>query len=174
LSFGRGLDVLSFFQFAVVAACIVCLPLVAYLVLLYYSYRHIRFAGVVPDPATAAAAAAPLPTQLQIIGTGRQDKLRIPLSDWLFIQSEDNYIIVHSSNGGQVARHILRCTLREAEQQLGTLVLRCHRSTLVNPQKIVQLSGNVTNAKVTLEGYPHPIPVARQFVGVLREQHAID
>lgn len=173
-SFGEGLYVSSFLNFLVVATCVACLPLSAYLLYLYYSYRHIHFAEVVPDPATPVAAAAPLPTQLQIIGTGRQDKLRIPLSDWLFIQSEDNYIIVHSSNGGQVARHILRCTLREAEQQLGALVLRCHRSTLVNPQKIVQLSGNVTNAKVTLDGYPHSIPVARQFVTALREQHAID
>jgi hypothetical protein len=64
-------------------------------------------------------------------------KLSLRLGDLLYVESNDNYVIIFYSNGNKVEKRILRNTIKQLEQELIPYeIIRCHRSYLVNPINI--------------------------------------
>ena len=53
------------------------------------------------------------------------------------MESEDNYIKVHYKHNDKIATYMLRCRTKSVEESLqGTSLRRCHRSFIVNINKI--------------------------------------
>ncbi|MEI2270529.1 LytTR family transcriptional regulator [Sphingobacterium sp. ML3W] len=76
-----------------------------------------------------------LPNGSQRIDFGRQD--------FIFAKSMDNYCIVYFYEGKKVKKEIVRITLGKlAELLTGANIHRCHRSYLVNLDKVLSKEGN--------------------------------
>ncbi|MBI1185122.1 hypothetical protein GC194_12675 [bacterium] len=81
----------------------------------------------------------------------------------LFVQSADNYVEVYVADGSKTGKHLFRNSLKNLEDQLAEngSFFRCHRSYIVNLQKVQQVRGNARGYRLVLPHCEMEIPVAR-------------
>jgi hypothetical protein len=94
-----------------------------------------------------------------------ETRLSISRLGLLYIESSDNYAVIWYLNKGKVTRFLLRNTLKALEEQLvGTDVLRCHRSYLVNFEhvKVIRRGKEGVYLELGVENAPD-IPVSRSY-----------
>lgn len=96
--------------------------------------------------------------------SGRED-LGVPLGNLLFIRSAGNYLEVHYLEHGRATRKVLRGSLKRATEALAghRRLLRCHKSHLVNLDRVDRVSGNAQGYHLHLAGGVDPVPVSRQL-----------
>ena len=90
-----------------------------------------------------------------------RQKVSVPVSDILFVESRDRDVYVHLA-GGTAYRN--KTPITHWESILGQGFIRVHRAFLVNESHIEQS----TQDTVTVEG--NPIPVSRKYRGNLTER----
>ncbi|MEO0732793.1 MAG: LytTR family DNA-binding domain-containing protein [Bacteroidota bacterium] len=76
---------------------------------------------------------APVPDVLSLSGTGQKDLLQLAPAQLVYATSAQNYVEVVYLADGELKKHLLRTTLKDLEKQVD-LLLRIHRSHLINPQ----------------------------------------
>ncbi|WP_460673598.1 LytR/AlgR family response regulator transcription factor [Larkinella ripae] len=120
----------------------------------------------VPDPQKPAQ---PL---LTLTAENEKDSLSFPGADLFYIESSDNYSTVVYQKDGQILKPLLRSSLSRLENQLEEnenaatvrqVIVRCHRSYLVNLEKVEKVTGNAQGYKLHLYGGQFQIPVARKY-----------
>jgi hypothetical protein len=94
------------------------------------------------------------------------------ISDLLFIKSEGNYINVGYLSEGKPVNVLLRNTLKNASDLLAPypIIFQCHRSWLVNLERIMHVRGNSQGLRLLLEGSQEDIPVARNTSAEFRQR----
>jgi DNA-binding LytR/AlgR family response regulator len=103
-------------------------------------------------------------TFLRLTAENEKDHLSLPAADLLFIESSDNYCTVVYLKNGQPAKPLLRSSLSRLENQLNRAhIVRCHRSYLVNLDRVERVTGNAQGYKLHLLNGQFIIPVARQY-----------
>lgn len=121
-----------------------------------------------PPPHTPTPPGLTLPA-----GTGAP--LHIGLDELLFVRAADNYAEVFHLQAGQTRRTVLRTSLKAVNDALllhGDRFLRCHKSHLVDLQKVQRVSGNAQGLRLHLAGVEAPIPVSRQLTAAVRDRLA--
>ncbi|HYW94172.1 MAG TPA: LytTR family DNA-binding domain-containing protein [Bacteroidales bacterium] len=64
-------------------------------------------------------------------------RFSVKTSDLLYLESADNYVIIHYIDGAKRSKYLIRNTLKYLEKELqGVNVLRCHRSFIVNFDRV--------------------------------------
>lgn len=64
-------------------------------------------------------------------------KLSVKLDNLYYIKAEDNYTIVNYTKNGLLNRYMIRCKIQTIENNFSnTPLMRCHRTYIVNTQKI--------------------------------------
>lgn len=82
----------------------------------------------------------------------------------LYLESADNYVIVFYLSGNKVVKQILRSSMKNIEALFINFPLRrCHRSFMVNLQKIEFVEHGKTTCFIKLSGVEKLIPVSRKF-----------
>ena len=85
-----------------------------------------------------------------------QGKHKMSLSEdsIFYIESQDNYVQIFYDLEGKMSSYLLRCSTQRIEEDLvGTSIVRCRRSFLVNTSKIVRYGKERGHFTVTLD---HP------------------
>lgn len=97
-------------------------------------------------------------------------RISLKLDDICFIESQDNYVNIHYMSAGRVAHYLLRCSTSELEGLLnGSCIMRCHRSYLVNVNRISMLRHAKGRADIVLSDVDKEIPVSRSYYRSLLE-----
>ncbi|MDB5239954.1 MAG: LytTR family transcriptional regulator [Spirosoma sp.] len=111
-----------------------------------------------------------LNTTLTLVADNEKDRLRLPADSLLFIESSDNYCTVaylksDPTGSGQPSKPLLRSSLSRLETQITghAHLVRCHRSYIVNLDRVERITGNAQGYKLHLLGGQFQIPVARRF-----------
>ncbi len=82
----------------------------------------------------------------------------------LYFESADNYLIVYYLDNGKQVKQILRNSLKNIEYLLkDSPMKRCHRSFMVNLQKIELVNYERAKCQIKLSGVTNFIPVSRKF-----------
>ncbi|GAB3756943.1 LytR/AlgR family response regulator transcription factor [Spirosoma pomorum] len=103
-------------------------------------------------------------TSLRLTAENEKDHLTLPTADLLFIESSDNYCTVVYLKNGQPTKPLLRSSLSRLENQLNRAhIVRCHRSYLVNLDRVERVTGNAQGYKLHLLNGQFIVPVARQY-----------
>jgi DNA-binding LytR/AlgR family response regulator len=92
-------------------------------------------------------------------------RLSVPQEHLLYIESADNYVIIWYLNKNVASRFVLRSTLKALEERLEEAhVLRCHRSYLVNFDriKIIRREREGVNLDLGVDGVPN-IPISKTY-----------
>lgn len=112
---------------------------------------------------------------IEIDSENLSESLRLNPTDLIYIQSSDNYITVYFYQFGKLSSTILRNTLKSLEEQLINYpyLFRCHKSYLVNLNKVERISGNAQGYKLHIEGLPELIPVSRSHNKTIKDKLTI-
>lgn len=96
--------------------------------------------------------------------TGREDMV-LRVDDLLFIRSAGNYVEVHYLEHGHACRKVVRGSLKQVAGSLSVhpRLWRCHKSHLVNLDRVVRVSGNAQGYHLHLPDVADTVPVSRQL-----------
>lgn len=130
-----------------------------------------------PTPATTGKA-PPAFMALTLTADNEKDTLSLTVKDLLAIESSDNYCTVFFWKGEHVAKDLLRSSLSRLEAQLSQqiaaggneVMVRCHRSYVVNLHAVERVSGNAQGYKLHLANGQLVVPVARKYNDTLVKQ----
>ncbi|MBP6812184.1 MAG: LytTR family transcriptional regulator [Saprospiraceae bacterium] len=127
-------------------------------------------------PATApsfAEATAGIPaTAVTFIGENQNETLTLDASQIAYIVAQDNYVQVYFFENEVLKNRMLRATLRKKEDILASWpqFFRCHRTYLVNFDKVEKVSGNAQGYRLHLRGVEETIPVSRNLNEQVRKR----
>ncbi|MEO1260384.1 MAG: LytTR family DNA-binding domain-containing protein [Bacteroidota bacterium] len=109
---------------------------------------------------------------IQLTGDNQNETLECHPTDLLYMEAADNYVRIFYKKNNGLTNVLLRSTLKKMEQQLDTheQFYRCHRTYLINLNKVKQVSGNAQGYKLHLENCEKPIPVSRSLNGEIVER----
>ena len=93
-------------------------------------------------------------------------KFSIKKENLLYLESAENYISICYLNKGKASKYLLRDTLKKVEESFaGTDVIRCHRSYIVNFEKVKVIKKDKDGLKLELDSPSvSDIPVSKTYV----------
>ena len=163
--YGWTLSLSTFLIFLGYTSAVGIFP-VSFLVLLKYT-RLLKKHQEDADSLDSELRTEPLLDQrlIKLFGDYQNEILEVMANDILYVSAADNYIQVFYLRDGFIKSDFLRSTLKNAEQRLSEFpqFFRCHRTYLVNLQKIEHISGNAQGLKLHLQGSSDPVPVSRSL-----------
>jgi hypothetical protein len=93
-------------------------------------------------------------------------KFSIKKENLLYLEAAENYINICYLNKGKVSKYLLRDTLKKIEENFsGTEIVRCHRSYMVNFDKVKVIRKDKDGLKLELDNPSAiDIPVSKTYV----------
>jgi len=157
LFFAFSLSILAtylyLFNFFLVAATTAILPIFLVFILLYFKWKDVLRSEIKTTEDN--------PGTITLKGANRSDELQTELDNVLFAKAQDNYVMLYLHSDKGIQRHILRSTLKDINEQLGSEhFIKAHRSYVVNIKRIKNIIGNKNKAMLEIEGYSKNVPVS--------------
>ena len=93
-------------------------------------------------------------------------KLSVKLDNLYYIKAEDNYINVFYQRSGTIASYMLRCKMKTIEDNCvdSSILMRCHRSYIVNINKVSVLHNETDGFVIDFEREGlESIPVSKTY-----------
>ena len=107
---------------------------------------------------------------LKIKAEAGSDILTLQENNFLYAESDGNYITIYYLDKHVLHRQMLRLSLKNLEIQLKTDgIIRCHRSFIVNISKIKKVKGNAQGYKLFIAGVESIVPVSRTYISKLQK-----
>lgn len=105
------------------------------------------------------------PRTITLNSENANESLQILIEQLIYIQSADNYLEVYYLEKATVLKKLMRGTLKAVSESLVQYpeLFRCHKSYLVNLNKVTRVSGNAQGYKLALSDCENLIPVSRQL-----------
>jgi len=96
-------------------------------------------------------------------------KFSVMKENLLYLESAENYVNICYLNRGKVSRYLLRDTLKKMEGSfVGTEIVRCHRSFIVNFEKVKVLRKDKDGLKLEFDNpFVIDIPVSKTYVNTV-------
>jgi hypothetical protein len=93
-------------------------------------------------------------------------KLSVKKDSLLYLEATENYITVCYINKGKLSKYLLRATMKRMEETFaGTGIIRCHRSYMVNFEKVKVIRRDKDSLRLELD---HPevmdIPLSKTYL----------
>lgn len=155
-------DVIETFKSAMVnTALVVLLPYIT----LWFYFGWIDSNKRLEDIEQAEVEESILPRNITFSDEKGVLRLSIQNNELLYIESDDNYAIIHYTVNGKVKRYLLRNTLKNLENQfIDTPVGRCHRSFLVNFGRVIVMRRDKEGLFLELDAEGEKdIPVSKSY-----------
>ena len=95
----------------------------------------------------------------------KANDLEVPLRDFVFATSDNNYSTIFFEKDGEMQRRLLRLSFKNLENQVAEYaqIIRCHKSYIVNRERILEVKGNARSLMLQVDLYEEMIPVSRSF-----------
>jgi len=101
-----------------------------------------------------------------------KSKIQVMPEDLLCIEANDNYVEFYYKTNQGIKHELIRNTMKNVEEQLidHQQFIRCHKSYIINKQKLIKISGNSQGYKMHIEGLEFQIPVSRNISKTILEE----
>ncbi len=114
-----------------------------------------------------------VPHQGDVVLVAENGKDIYRFKELYYVEITDNYSTVFHQEEGRLKGELIRSSLHRLEKQLvGSQVVRCHRSYLVNLEKVQKVSGNAQGYKLHLLDGEILIPVSRKYSDIRELFHS--
>lgn len=121
---------------------------------------------VVPHETTKLEEKEIIP--IKLIAENEKDQVEVTADDLFFIESSDNYSTIYYKKENTLQKELLRSSLTRLENQINSPgIVRCHRSYVVNLDKVEKVTGNAQGYKLHLQSLGLTVPVARKYSEVV-------
>jgi LytTr DNA-binding domain len=110
---------------------------------------------------------------IKLIAENEKDSIELSPESLYFIESSDNYSTVYfekdgTPTAGKLHKELLRSSLTRLESQIfAENIVRCHRSFIVNLDKVEKVTGNAQGYKLHLKSPELLVPVARKYSEII-------
>lgn len=105
-----------------------------------------------------------------ISSENEKEQLRLAAKQMLYIESQDNYVMVHFQTQEGNGKKLIRNSLSKIERQLKPHhLIRCHRSFIVNLTRVHHVKGNSRGLQLELQDTDLVIPVSRGYLTKVKE-----
>ena len=96
-------------------------------------------------------------------------RLSIKASDLIFLESSDNYVVIHYESSEKMKSYLIRNTLKQFEKELTAFpLLRCHRSYMVNIDHVKLMRREKGVVQLLMDNTEqHSIPVSKTYDGLV-------
>jgi hypothetical protein len=102
---------------------------------LYFAYRE--KIKELEELSSGSAAKISVDKMIPFYDENNKLKFSVLLDDLLYLEASDNYVSIYYVNTDKVSKYLVRNTLKTLEQKLNSFdIVRCHRSYLVNFNKV--------------------------------------
>ncbi len=107
-----------------------------------------------------------------LTGDNQGETLSLAADQIRYLAAADNYVQVFYGQQGQWKSKMLRTTLKKMEEALAghPQFFRCHRTYVVNLDKVQQVSGNAQGYRLHLEALEETVPVSRNLNEVVQRR----
>ena len=128
----------------------------------YLRYKHNRIAGQLSENMPFSAQQK---TKIELKSNIVKENFEVEISHLIFIQSDKNYVEINYLEHGKLQKRVLRNSLKSIADQLQGFeqIKRCHKSYLVNLNRVSKVSGNAKNYFFHFDEVAEKIPVSRNF-----------
>ena len=98
-------------------------------------------------------------------------KFSVKKENLLYLESAENYVSICYLNKGKVSKYLLRDTLKRVEESFaGSDVIRCHRSFMVNFEKVKVIRRDRDGLKLELDNLSEgDIPVSKTYINTVMQ-----
>ncbi len=93
-------------------------------------------------------------------------RISLKFLDLLYIQAADNYVTIAYNHHNKQAKYMLRSSLKQIESELSSFpLIRCHRSYMVNFEKVKIIRREKDGLKIELDSIPPAvIPISKTYM----------
>jgi membrane-bound ClpP family serine protease len=100
-----------------------------------------------------------------------KESIIVKPEDILYIEATGNYVNVHYKKDSKTIYKLLRTTIKQVEEALQNQpsFVRCHRTYIVNTDKISNVNGNAQGYKLSLYDTTEEIPVSRTYLKDIKD-----
>jgi hypothetical protein len=163
LLYGAPLTVASFFKWQLFTLAIGIFPTLfgAFSTLVKLQKKYAEGAAEIhPHPGTHTQHK---PVVLQ--GENQNERLALDAAEIAFLEAQDNYVQVFYFEKDTLQKRMLRTTLRKMEDALTDYpaFFRCHRTYVVNFDRVEKVSGNAQGYRLHFVGLAETVPVSRSL-----------
>ncbi|MFK7771457.1 MAG: LytTR family DNA-binding domain-containing protein [Saprospiraceae bacterium] len=108
---------------------------------------------------------------VHLFSDNKNQNFQIPINDIFYIEAMQNYVSVCYFKNETTQKELLRNTIKNLEAQLdSTILIRCHRSFIVNSDLIENVEGNAQGLRLSLKKLDDfEVPVSRKYIPVLKK-----
>ena len=130
------------------------------------NYRFLFVSETLQSYSQVVGSSQPVqPEELVQIGSRlKKEELSFYPSQFVFAESEGNYVVFHLNSDDKIRKVVIRNSITEIEQQLSpvTFIMKTHRAYIINIKKVSSIKGNTLGYHLKLFGTDAKIPVSRQ------------
>jgi len=103
-------------------------------------------------------------------------KISVIQDDILYLEASDNYVLIYYVSNNKISKYMIRNTLKNLEVKLLSMgFVRCHRSYLVNFNRVKILKREKDGLFLELNSVPHLVlPVSKTYVSTIIESFSQD
>lgn len=107
---------------------------------------------------------------INLIDENNNLQLSLLANNLLFLESADNYVIVYYMDNEQIIKKMIRNSLKNMEKELSPFYcIRCHRSYIVNLNKVVKVKKNSSIYTLEIVDSPTLVPISRTYMKIVKE-----
>ena len=164
---GQTIDPSAILSFIIITASVGAFPLTIMVFIneLYLNDRHQKNASKISRQIESGVLANQLETKQKniVIGDSESDSIEMNADDLIFVQASDNYCHIHFLANNKMSTRLIRTTLRNIETQVSDFpaMQKCHRSYMINRQKISKITGNARAYTIHFTVSDEKVPVSR-------------
>lgn len=156
---------LSWLGFIRDVGMVISFPVAGFIFFIRHESLKSRYVRLITHP-----TGVPSTKLLHLSSENGKDVLSVALGDLLYLESQDNYLAVVYMDQRTRRTTLIRSSLKRIEALLVPQLVRCHRSFIVNLQRVVSCHGNQHGLKLHMEGVEQPIPVSRAYTRIVLEK----
>lgn len=105
------------------------------------------------------------PQLITFMGENSNEKLSVEDHQLVYLESASNYVKVFFEKNDRLNYAIIRSTMKKMEETLQdhAMFFRCHRTYIINLDKIEAVEGNAQGYKIKITGSEERLPVSRNL-----------
>jgi len=114
-----------------------------------------------------------MPTSMLTFTDGTKEHLTVEADRLLYCEADGNYVHVCFLNSQDVlCQQMLRTTMKQIEEVVSNCgyIVRCHRTFMVNLNRVVSVSGNSQGYRLLLNVEGKEVPMSRSYATIVKQQ----
>jgi DNA-binding LytR/AlgR family response regulator len=161
----------SYFEFLIQVSAVLIFPIIG----TFFFFKHKNLQRKINHILTNKEEFIDESQLVKYAGQGSKDQITLSLSNFLYMRAQDNYVELHYIEKGELVRFLMRSSLsRQADTIENPVIVRCHRSYMVNLIQVSAVKGNSNDLTLILKPFDTAIPVSKSYQkDTLRRLHEI-